>query len=243
MNGESNTVGAAPGKWSRPQPTGTGTPRRWAGNNGDQSQRTGRPRLPSALDSINVSPRSPSSSQSTGKWARPSNLSPPTSGVSHVGRLSRSGDPGSSYNEQSVDRRRSTTRPGLPSHHTGTHGRDSPHEHGHRHRDVQRDITSHVPTPSFAELDAPMKQRPSRDEYKRRGSLLSRIHGDVTIEGHSKTHSLARAATPTRKKKDKRIKFVPVDIYIPSVCSVGNLAKLLNVKLGMNPSMVIAFFR
>ncbi|KAH9951954.1 initiation factor 2 [Amylocystis lapponica] len=64
------------------------------------------------------------------------------------------------------------------------------------------------------------------------------IHGrdDVSIPKHSRVHN-TRPAGIALKEKEKRLKTqrsvkpVNLDIFIPSVVSVGNLARLLNVRL------------
>ena len=81
------------------------------------------------------------------------------------------------------------------------------------------------------------RSRQNRAQFKERGSLLSRFsedsaeistdprsdRGEVKGKGKGKTKSSARVVKP-----------VNVDVYIPSVVSVGTLARLLNVKLGMS---------
>ena len=62
---------------------------------------------------------------------------------------------------------------------------------------------------------------------------MSRL-GEVEIPTHSRV-STARPAVKEKERTDKApkpVKQVNVDVYIPSVVTVGNLAKLLNVTLG-----------
>lgn len=78
------------------------------------------------------------------------------------------------------------------------------------------------------------RQRNKRT-YKERGSLISRHSEEVAIPKYSRA-SNARTNTKEKEKVQKAPKAVKpanVDVFIPSVVSVGNLAKLLNVTLGM----------
>ena len=76
--------------------------------------------------------------------------------------------------------------------------------------------------------------RPSRETFKARGSLISRIGDDVAIPSHSKAPTLRSRvdAAKARKKLAFLEKKVAVDVFIPSTVSVGTLARLLNVRLG-----------
>lgn len=79
-----------------------------------------------------------------------------------------------------------------------------------------------------------------RDQFKTRGSLKSRIGGDVAIVGHSRVTSAANSGMTQRKRKVKELRAAPVDVFIPSMCSVGNLARLLNVRLGEPIASVVS---
>ncbi len=67
--------------------------------------------------------------------------------------------------------------------------------------------------------------------FKERGSIANRMSEDVAIPKYSRVK-----ADPRKMKevKPQRRKYVQAtrDVYIPSAVSVGNLAKLLNVRLG-----------
>ncbi|KAI0928636.1 hypothetical protein AcW2_004584 [Taiwanofungus camphoratus] len=73
-----------------------------------------------------------------------------------------------------------------------------------------------------------------RGNFKERGSILSKIKGndDVAIGDHSRARlGNVIKDKEKRKKAAKTIKPVNLDLFIPSVVSVGNLAKLLKVRL------------
>jgi hypothetical protein len=80
----------------------------------------------------------------------------------------------------------------------------------------------------------------ARDAFKARGSLLSRLGGDAAMPTHSRMsvlRSRAEAVTAmARRKKSLSEKKVAVDVFIPSTLTVGTLARLLNVRLGMRIS-------
>ncbi|KAI0636794.1 initiation factor 2 [Trametes polyzona] len=62
---------------------------------------------------------------------------------------------------------------------------------------------------------------------------MSRLNDDVVIPNNPRTAS-SRSVTKDKdqkKKASQKAKVVNVDVFIPSVVSVGNLAKLLNVRL------------
>lgn len=81
--------------------------------------------------------------------------------------------------------------------------------------------------------------RPSKLKFKERGSLRSG-HALVTDANRGSTAGIGRWREKKREGGSGRRfqpKRVQVDLYIPSTVSVGQLAKLLNVRLRMiNPS-------
>jgi translation initiation factor IF-2 len=86
--------------------------------------------------------------------------------------------------------------------------------------------------------------RTARDTFKARGSLLSRLGTDAAIPSQSKMsvlRSRAEAVAATRKKRFFAEKKIAVDVFIPSTLSVGTLARLLNVRLGMRTSQHFVF--
>lgn len=99
---------------------------------------------------------------------------------------------------------------------------------------VQTDIDEVV----SVESDAVSIQRPtkgSRGVFKERGSILSKMDQDVAIPNYSRTRNPVYAVKgkgKERKAKKQDAKAPNLDIYIPSVISVGNLARLLNVRPG-----------
>jgi len=80
-----------------------------------------------------------------------------------------------------------------------------------------------------------------RKEFKERGSIVSRFgfSNDITLSKHGRIsgtraseHSVKEKEREKKKAAVKTVKHVNRDVFIPSVVSVGNLAKLLNVRLG-----------
>jgi len=67
-------------------------------------------------------------------------------------------------------------------------------------------------------------------KHKARGSLLSRREGEDVIPHQPRVHDL-RATSKSKVQKTKKILRVNPDINIPSTVSVGNFARLLNVSL------------
>lgn len=76
-------------------------------------------------------------------------------------------------------------------------------------------------------------KRGRREAYKERGSVIQRLQSGENIEipYHSRTH---RDHLEYSKKTEKKAKQKPVaiDVAIPSIVSVENLARLLGVRLG-----------
>lgn len=88
---------------------------------------------------------------------------------------------------------------------------------------------------NFASSSNVRHARPSKRTFKDRGSIASRLnHGEITIPHRARVKT---TAVLKGKEKDKRVKsrigkVVNVDVYIPTVVSVGHLARLLSVRLG-----------
>lgn len=83
------------------------------------------------------------------------------------------------------------------------------------------------------------RQRNKRS-FKERGSLISRLSEEVAIPNYSRASNARLVSKEKEKEKmqkaPKAVKPASVDVFIPSVVSVGNLAKSLNVTLGMGDS-------
>lgn len=85
------------------------------------------------------------------------------------------------------------------------------------------------------------RQRNKRS-FKERGSLISRLSEEVAIPNYSRASNARLVSKEKEKEKEKTqkapkaVKPASVDVFIPSVVSVGNLAKSLNVTLGMGDS-------
>ncbi len=95
-----------------------------------------------------------------------------------------------------------------------------------------------TPSPD-ADDGSASRSRSKRSQFKERGSLVSRLAGEVEIPAYSRVSVIRPAGKEKEKleKAPKLVKQVNVDVYIPSVVSVGNLAKLLNVKLGKSSTV------
>lgn len=80
-----------------------------------------------------------------------------------------------------------------------------------------------------------------KDNFKTRGSIASRFRGNETSQpvyvktGGDKPQMSLRAAQEKekeRKRKSRAFRKVNPDVFIPSTVSVGQLARLLNVRMG-----------
>lgn len=114
--------------------------------------------------------------------------------------------------------------------------------------DVQRNNAgaSQVWTPGM-DVDSRQdsRSRHRRTQFKERGSLMSRLSHDVDVSSHSRSSRTPSAQVTTKEKSvksPKAAKQVNVDVFIPTVVSVGNLARLLNVKLGTS-SIIFFVYR
>lgn len=85
--------------------------------------------------------------------------------------------------------------------------------------------------------------RLTRINYKDRGSLVAKIsqlrmpdEEDLAIPAQSRGRDASTMMKKAKAKKNKvqEVKRVNADVFIPSVVSIANLARLLNVKLGMS---------
>lgn len=80
------------------------------------------------------------------------------------------------------------------------------------------------------------KEKQPRRDFNERGSILTRL-GDEDVAIPTNSRAPARASQQSSRPRDKgkksakAVKPVNVDVYIPSVVSVGNLARLLNIRL------------
>ena len=84
------------------------------------------------------------------------------------------------------------------------------------------------------EFDAPSESRSKKERgsFKSRGSLVSRVMQgqDASISRNSR--SIESAMDASRQKKKVKAKRINPDVMIPSIVSVGNLSRLLDVRLG-----------
>lgn len=77
-------------------------------------------------------------------------------------------------------------------------------------------------------------KRGQRDSFKLRGSVVERLRlgESVEIPKHSRINEDRLESTIKPKKRNTVIKPVNPNVTIPSVVSVGNLSRLLGVRLG-----------
>ncbi len=121
------------------------------------------------------------------------------------------------------------------------HSQDSPSEDKGEVKPAKEAGVSAVTTvnaiPAALELDetpSPRYSKGARSTFKERGSILSRMDEDVAIPSHSRVRTSPNVAKGKEKRKVRKRedKVANLDIFIPSVISVGNLARLLKVRLG-----------
>lgn len=114
-------------------------------------------------------------------------------------------------------------------------------------RPPREDTRSDVPDdiPSQGDLYTRQKQNKRDRGFKDRGSVLSKLSKDaVVIRGRARgpedTAKPSEVQKKPKKNKPKVIKALHADVFIPSVVSVQNLARLLKVRLGMTLSSMCA---
>ena len=88
-----------------------------------------------------------------------------------------------------------------------------------------------------ADEESASRHRKERGRFKQRGSLVSRLDEEVAIPKHSRVSQAQPSGKGKEKEKAGEVQKTAnaakrVDVFIPTVISVGNLAKLLNVTLG-----------
>lgn len=101
--------------------------------------------------------------------------------------------------------------------------------------DVEAEDIHPEPSVRDEELEVEMKRpaRAGKDKanFKTRGSILSQLAGgQVAIPSSSRVSDPIKTAKE-KKKKDKAVKKINADVFIPSTVSVGQLARLLNVRM------------
>lgn len=83
-------------------------------------------------------------------------------------------------------------------------------------------------------LDRVPKFGRDKASFKKRGSISGAFQGEeVAIPGQSRVNAKFNAAQKDREKKRsfKTVKKVNPDVFIPSTVSVGQLSRLLNVRM------------
>jgi hypothetical protein len=107
---------------------------------------------------------------------------------------------------------------------------------------IEVDLSDHYSDPNpVLSTEDPQPERVvgfgrDRVSFKTRGSITSQIRsGDaVVIRANQRTNDLRvkMNAGKEKKRKAKALKKVNADVFIPSTVSVGQLARLLNVRMG-----------
>ncbi len=190
------------------------------------------------FDSFSSSTASPSAS----KWSRPPSLPPsdrrPQAGPSRTPRV-----PQDRLNKWGVADTYSGRDSSVFKSEAGSGQHNSSINTGriHEQRPTDRLTPNHVPNQPASRVSIPNRkfgpnktrtkgigQRDSRDDARRNGRELS---------SPSRRDSQAGESRLDKSKKQKEaahrvVKKVTPDVFIPSVVSVGNLAKLLNMRLG-----------
>lgn len=104
------------------------------------------------------------------------------------------------------------------------------------HLSNKADFTDHsFPSLSYEEERSNAHNRSTKDRYKSRGSIVSRLDRgkDAEIPLHSRvTKDRIDSSAKEKRMKLKLLKKANMDVYIPNVITVGNLARLLNVRQG-----------
>ena len=91
--------------------------------------------------------------------------------------------------------------------------------------------------PPTKEESDPVRKHSRGKSYKTRGSISSQFRGDqVVIPGSSKLTNDIQANMRAKEEKERRLKVrvkkkVLPDVFIPSTVSVGQLARLLSVRI------------
>lgn len=187
------------------------------------------------FDSFSSSTASPSAS----KWSRPPSLPPsdrrPQAGPSRTPRV-----PQDRLSKWGVADTYSGRDPVSKSQ-SAQHQSSTDTGRSHETRPADRPTPSHTPNQPVNRVSTPNRkfgpnktrtkgigQRDSRDDARRNGRELS---------SPSRRDSQTGGPRLDNSKKQKEavhriVKKVTPDVFIPSVVSVGNLAKLLNMRLG-----------
>jgi hypothetical protein len=205
----------APGKWALPRQTPASLPQ--------QNTRSSR-----------SFPSQPPSAGGQNKWSRPRPSTWDSSGTNQSRQFpSSTPSDRSTSNASRFSRDNVRERSNTPQQRTPSRGPADPSSH---QRVTQRSEWKH-PRADPSSSDRQVGERSdhrnarsaksNRNPHKERGSLLSRF----SEEEAQKTQQTSQR--PVKVKKAKVIeKKVLADVYIPSVVSVGTLARLLGVRLG-----------
>lgn len=174
---------------------------------------TASPGLPSS--SIKWGQPEDSLSSSLGKWTR---ANPPAPTITTSTNSTASQSSSSSW---SRDEAPHTGR--VPS--EELQAREAP-----RAEVETRKFSRTAPQKGSPEEEATNRRR-GDPKFKQRGSLLGRLDEDVSIPHRPRVHEVRTPFKPKVQRSTRPVKVNP-DVLIPSVVSVGNLARLLNVRLG-----------
>ncbi|TFY70525.1 hypothetical protein EVG20_g2470 [Dentipellis fragilis] len=102
--------------------------------------------------------------------------------------------------------------------------------------DRRRDVEDLAVLPNVSQDDERHVPRRGKTAFKERHSLRHALSQEATIPAHKRVSTARSAVDPVKKVKHKKARSefgrVKLDVFIPSTVSVGNLARLLKVKLG-----------
>lgn len=170
--------------------------------------------------SINRGKPEDSSSSSLGKWKR---ANPPPPMITTKPDTSTPASFGSSGSSFSRDQAPHTVR---------TPSQDLKLQEPTRSEAEPLEFSRNAPSKVSSDVEAANRRRGGDAKFKQRGSLLSRLNNeDVSIPHRPRVHDLRTSFKPKVQRSTRQVKINP-DIHIPSVVSVGNLARLLNIRLG-----------
>lgn len=239
------TTASPPGlkKWAPPRP-------RWAKPEQPQQPHPSPPNVASTSGKWRQSPTTrpppntmnvsssvenrPSSSSSSSVFPSPTFTRLPSSSLSKtLGKWSLSDDPQHGGTKPGASASAATARERDPAPHTNRLPKGEIHAQKgspqlHQSRETKKPSLPDIAIQPVQEDNRVDRKRDRK--FKERGSLLSRHDNDVSIPHHPRVQNTRTSEKPKSQKTSRIIK-VNSDISIPSVISVGNLARLLNVRL------------
>lgn len=101
-----------------------------------------------------------------------------------------------------------------------------------------------VPSTNGLTPDRTGKFSKDKASFKTRGSITAQLERGASIPAHPRVHDLKGklgSKGADRRKKMKTVRKVNPDVFIPSTVSVGQLARLLNVRMGEYTDNILYF--